>query len=831
MKNHILRKRLTKNVLIVFIGIIFSLYFSKLCSAQSTKPSDIYKTYIKLADNAFAAQNYAGALPFYEKANQAKPEYNYPIDKINEIKKILAAGTDTIAQLATQGKSSNTIYKKLVAQGDYALASNDYAGAMLFYEKAYQTKPDYNYATGKIDEINAMLNAMPDTKAQLLENAISKADSLYEHKNYPEAKSEYQKALLLEPSAQIPRDKLNQISLVYVDHSDLANYNVAIANGDKQLALSDFDHAILYYEAALGMHPNAKFVKNKIAEARNQQIAYKTKSEPPSVTIAASDKQIQSPKTTEITPPATITEKADAGESQLQSNQQKYDAALAYADASFKSNDYQAALLGYKTALDLMPSENYPKTKITELEKLLSDKTSQQSAYDIAIKSGDQSLDEKKYDLALSHYRKAISLLPGEKYPSKKIEEITAIIENQKKSDESYRLSITEADKQFNENKFEDAISEYTKALTFKPDEAYPQQQITEARGKLTKIKDKEANYANAIASGDRLLSELRYNEALSAYNQALSIKPGETYPISKTAEVNAMLAKQKSDSDKYTEVITKADKAMAAANYSLALTSYTEAAELRKNEKYPQDQIAKINKIIADTHSIDDNYTLAIAEGDKLFGIKDYAAAVSAFTKAIGLKPDETYPKQRITEINKIMDEIASARSSEYIKALETADKLYNKKIFDQAIDAYEAAAKLNPGDAYPELQINKIRKYMSDHAILNLFSESQLISAGNEKKFTFAAIDPSLRKNNYILLKARSTGKNAPKVYLNYGKDNQKNGGIVLRNLDKSTISDLLISISIQDKWFREENNWISISVETGEIEITQVQIAAGE
>jgi hypothetical protein len=118
-----------------------------------------------------------------------------------------------------------------------------------------------------------------------------------------------------------------------------------------------------------------------------------------------------------------------------------------------------------------------------------------------------------------------------------------------------------------------------------------------------------------------------------------------------------------------------------------------------------------------------------------------------------------------------------------------------------------------------------------MSDHAILNLFSESQLISAGNEKKFTFAAIDPSLRKNNYILLKARSTGKNAPKVYLNYGKDNQKNGGIVLRNLDKSTISDLLISISIQDKWFREENNWISISVETGEIEITQVQIAAGE
>jgi hypothetical protein len=113
----------------------------------------------------------------------------------------------------------------------------------------------------------------------------------------------------------------------------------------------------------------------------------------------------------------------------------------------------------------------------------------------------------------------------------------------------------------------------------------------------------------------------------------------------------------------------------------------------------------------------------------------------------------------------------------------------------------------------------------------MLDLYSQTLIISSGNEKKFTFSAIDPGLRKNNYILLKARSTGKTAPKVYLNYGKDSQKNGGIVLRNLDKSTISDYLISISIQDKWFREENNWISISVETGDIEITKVQISAGE
>jgi tetratricopeptide (TPR) repeat protein len=295
--------------------------------------------------------------------------------------------------------------------------------------------------------------------------------------------------------------------------------------------------------------------------------------------------------------------------------------------------------------------------------------------------------------------------------------------------------------------------------------------------------------------------------------------------------EIKAASTNQQKKDDKYSAALETGDHLFAERQYKNSLAAYTEAVELKKNEKYPQDQIAKINKIIADSQNGDENYILAIKEGDKLFAAKDYSSAISAFNKAAVIKPSETYPKQRIAEINAITAGIASSHTSEYNKALEVADKLYNTKVYDQAIEAYEAAAKINPADAYPELQIGKIRKYISDHTILDLNSEALVISKGNEKKFSFSAIDPSQRKNNYILIKVRSTGNTVPKVYLNYGKNDQKNGGIVLRNLDKSTISDLLISISIQDKWFREDNNWISVSVETGDIEITKVQIAAGE
>ena len=51
------------------------------------------------------------------------------------------------------------------------------------------------------------------------------------------------------------------------------------------------------------------------------------------------------------------------------------------------------------------------------------------------------------------------------------------------------------------------------------------------------------------------------------------------------------------------------------------------------------------------------------------------------------------------------------------------------------------------------------------------------------------------------------------------------------MLRSIDKTSINDYLIRISVQDKWYREDNNWISLFVETGDIEITRVQIAAGD
>ncbi len=800
--NQHLRKLLTTNFLILLIGFISILTFTNPCLAQDKKTAETYKTLIKQGDKAFAAQDYKGALHWYEQAHEAKPEYNYASNRIDEITKIL--DSDSKVQ-TTQNKKSISTYKTLIAQADYAFDAKEYADAWLLYEKAYQTRPDYNYSSDRIDKINSLLNASPDTKSQILKTKIQKADSLYAQKNFQLAKPEYQKALLLDPTAQLPKDRLEQIKTNYIDPDDMANFNLAIANGDKELALSDYDQATIFYEAALELHPSSKFAAKKIADTKKQQADYTAQTGKSSINTTSVNNPRQPEKPVQ-----------DVAESQKPS-------------AGVVKN--QTAKENSKEAENNTNSKKVPDNKAISEEQGESQMQKDQQKYNATLASAEKLLLSADYEAALKEFKSASAIKPSESYPLVKISEIEAKLALLKNMEGNYASAIADGNRFLSDSKYNEALNSYKQALTIKPNETYPVSKISEINLILDKLKADSDNYSQAIRTGEKAKAAADYSLALKSFQDARKIKPSEQYPQEQINEIKALLANQQKNDQKYIAAINKGDQLFAGKDYNNALMAYSEASELKKNEKYLQDQITKIKIMLADSRSADEYYNIAISEGDRLFGIKDYVEAKSAFVKASGFKPAESYPRQRLIAIDKIIEETAKARSTEYNTAIEIADKLYNKKVFDQAIDAYETAAKINPGDSYPELQIGKIRKYMSDHAILDLNSQALVINKGNEKKFSFSAIDPSLRKNNYILLKARSTDKTPPKVYLNYGKDDTKNGGIVLRNLDKTTLRDFLISISIQDKWFREENNWISIAVETGGIEITKVQIAAGE
>ncbi len=737
--------------------------------------SQRYEEAITQANKLFTDKKYAEALEPYQRASKIKPSEKYPQDQVA-----------SITQLLADQKKLDEDYQKLINEGATQLNAGKYNEARRLYADAGSLKPAEQLPKDIISQIDGILADLK-SKDQNFAKHIADGDAFFGNKKYAEALIEYTSASAVKPAETYPKTQIEKINSLLAEQKKLDdNYLTALASADQFFEAKKYTEAVADYRKALLLKPSEKYPADQIFEA----------------------------------------EKLIA---ELKALQETYDKAIADGDKKLAASDYENALIAFTNANTAKPTEAYPKQKISEIQVVLDKQKAENTKYQEALALADKFFAAQKYLDALEPYQRASTIKPTEKYPQEQIIRINNLIAEQQKLDEDYQKLITDADIQFKSAKYDEAISLFTKAGTLKPSEKLPVDKIAEINRILADLKLKDENYSKALNAAAEFYSAKNLPGAIKSYEVAKGIKPDEKYPQERLI---AITAEMKAIDENYAKAIAMGDSKLASKNLMDALNAYQNALEIKPNEAYPKSKISEINStLLAQKEEMGKMYTSYISDGDRFFGTKDYSGAISAFTKASGIKPDETYPKQRITEINKIVEEIELARRAEYNKALGEADKLYNTKVFDQAIDAYEAAAKINPADSYPEQQISKIRKYMSDNAILDLFSEPLVISEGNEKKFTFSAINPRLRKNNFIVLKARSTGKTAPKVYLYYGKDNTKNGGIVLRSIEKTTISDYLIRLSVQDKWYREDNNWISLSVETGEIEITKVQIAAGD
>ncbi len=857
--------------------------------AEQKKLDAGYLAAVASADKNFSDKKYPEAISGYRKALELKLSEKYPSEKITETEKILA-----------EIKAIQDSYDKAITEADKYFSAKDYANALSSYQGAGTLKPGEVYPKQKIVEVQAIIDK-DKAEGQRYQVAIAQADKLYNDKKYSEALEPYQRASNVKPAEQYPKDQISNINRFVAEQKKLdEDYTKLITDADTKFKATKYDESRSLYSDASTLKPAEKLPKDKIAEIDGIIAAMQLKEKNYTDAIKEADAFFAGKKYTEAISSYTKALAVKPAESYpklqvekingLIADQKKLDdnylAIITGADKLFEISKYPEAITDYRKALVLKPSEKYPADKIAEAEKQIADLKAKQMAYDKAIADGDAKLAAKEYEVALASFKTANSVKPDEKYPVQKITEIQAIIYKIKADNDNYNTAIALADNFFADGKYREALEPYQRASTVKPSEKYPQDQIahinlllaeakkldddyrnlvtqagthltaknyTEARNLFAKagalkptenlpkdkiaeidsiladLKARDENYAKALNTASELYAAKNLQGAVKSYEEALDIKPAEKLPQER---ITAIKAEIKAIDDSYSKAITIGDSKLSAKNFPDALNAYQNALEIKPAEEYPKSKISEINTALAAQKEEQEKmYNSYIAEGDQLLGSKDYKGAKTAFTKAGGIKPTEVYPKQKLAEIDKIVGEIELARRAEYNKALGEADKLYNTKVYDQAIDAYETASAINPDDSYPQLQISKIRKYMADHAIQDLYSQSLFIKEGEEKKFTFSAIEPRLRKNDYVLLKARSAGKTVPKVYLSYGKDSQKNGSIVLRSIDKTTISDLLIRLSGQDKWYREDNNWLSLYIETGEIEITRIQIAAGE
>ncbi|MDP2423244.1 MAG: hypothetical protein Q8M23_02750, partial [Bacteroidales bacterium] len=373
-------------------------------------------------------------------------------------------------------------------------------------------------------------------------------------------------------------------------------------------------------------------------------------------------------------------------------------------------------------------------------------KTSAAAQYENAIIRAEQFMDQRNYRQAKAEYENALKIDISASYPRMKLQQIKQFYSDTQ-DETRYNQFIKQGDQFFSRQDYDKAHEQYEWALIMKPTENYPQGRIKELEEAKILLLQKRNAYSRSVAIADSLYAKKDYRQAINEYLYASGLLPTETYPRKKIDELNKIFDSARKELNTYDQAIADADQAYMIQDYFSALAGYRKALKMRPYESYPANMIQRISDAQADKLTAEETFAKLLATADQLFASSDYATARLNYEQALRLKPAETHPKKRITEIEIIFAKRAETAES-LAKALELGEQHFEKKEYAQALSQFETAKKLDANNIVAGERISTIRDILKQTADFesivnqadNLFNESAYADA--RKKYEEALL-----------------------------------------------------------------------------------------
>ena len=594
-------------------------------AAEQKETEAKYNAEIAKADKAFGEKDYTYAKNTYKAALNFKPNEKYPSDKIKEIDKAVMLAAQKQALVDAKSREKEQQYEADIAEGDLAFKKEDYALAKQNYNEALAIKSGEKYPTDRLKEIEAILvanvKAEKDAKARAAAEAAAKKKAEEEAKAKAAADAAAKKKAGEEAATRAAKEEEAKSKAAAAKALN-AKYDGAIEKADKLFKSKKYDEANAFYQEASNLKENESYPNDKIAEIRKIQ-----------------DDMLKA--------------EANAKEEEAE-NEKKYNSNIKNGDMSMKFKEYTDARQFYTEALKLKPAEEYPKTKLAELEKLLEaqiienqKKNEIKKRYDAAVARGDKNFADKNLVAAKTAFKDALAIKSDAAYPKGKIAEIDKIIKTEKD-----RSAAEETARAGKEAKARAAAEAAAKKKA--EDEAAAKAAAEEAARKRAE----EARMAKAAADAAAKKKAEEDAAARVASEAAAKKKAEEQRKAEEAAKIKAREAQ-------YNKLIAEADKAFQAKDFG-ALKLYESASNIKPNEQYPKDKIAEINGILDGNKAKDDEYLKAISEGNKNLAANNYLIAKGNFEEALKIKSNEIVPKTKIAQINKYMRELAAKKAAE---------------------------------------------------------------------------------------------------------------------------------------------------------------------
>ncbi len=470
-------------------------------------------------------------------------------------------------------------------------------------------------------------------------------------------------------------------------------------------------------------------------------------------------------------------------------NQESINLALAISagDDAFDKGKYIEAKEAYQKAISIRPNNDYSKTKIAAIDKLIAEKERlakklQDENYNNSLLKAAKAFTAKNYNEARTAYSEALESRPNDVFATNQITAIDKMIadeavkakqdEARRQQEETYATTIANADKALIAQDFETAKSYYSLASSYKPNDPYPKKKLEETLNKINALskqkedQEKEATYHLTLSKAKAAFDAGNYEMSKDIYNEALTVRPQDLFVKNQVKAIDKAIALQaKKDEDErrsaqaesgFNDAMTLGDNAFKAENYDVAKNEYNKALKLKKDAR-AENQLREINKILDDQKqkAIDaqqqqmkevarnQNYSAAIKTAENFYNNKDYVNARIAYKQALNYK-DEQEPKTKIAELEILLAQSDAANKA--IKEKEATDNELNKKFaaaltkaknleagndFVNAKVAYLEALQLKPDEITPKSRIEAIDKKVLE--LENNKKYEEVVAKGN--------------------------------------------------------------------------------------------------
>ena len=353
-------------------------------SLAKQKEIDIqYADFMRKGDEFMGQKNYLAAIKEYNNANGLKPAEKDPVDKAAEAERLAKDNLD----------EKNKIFENILAAAQSKIDEKDFADARQYIDRAMKAQPDDKRPQELLKKVEQI-----EEKERNFAAKMKEAELLASSGNYAKAIAAFEQAKQINPDETTPQKRIDELTQQQNDAANAAQKNQLfqdyMSKGISSVSVENYEQALVHFQNALSIKKEDPSALEKIEQVQRilDDISNSRKNE------------------TEL--------------------KNKFDELVRTGDTQVGNEDFLAAEKSYEEALRIDPSNSVVRVKLDDAKRKSVEKSNaeEEQVYKQILKEGDDYFNSKSYDKAKESFELAVSKRPEDPYPTKKLAEITALL-------------------------------------------------------------------------------------------------------------------------------------------------------------------------------------------------------------------------------------------------------------------------------------------------------------------------------------------------------------------------------------------------------------------